>query len=358
MRGFRDRDFLESSDGMIFCVIGNVHPFDRVIAYLKYISHYSSEIRTKWSRNGVMYGRILPYYSAMGVKSTMDYLRKHYPEYIVYDKYRLIELIEVPRQKIKIHYKPEERLRELINSPQDELEELALDLVKELSDEAGISLGNFGITGSILLKIHNLKYSDIDIIVYGKSNGWIIRDTLRRLLHSGRNTRFSPPKGGTLENWSREIISHHPLSLEEAMTLYSKYKWNRAIYRGRQFSVHPVKLEHEVDEKWEDKVHKPLGLVKVKAKVIDASDSIFMPAVYDVDEVRVLEGVASPGRISKIVSYEGLYIDLAEPGDWIIAFGKLEEVEDLRRGDIYYQVTIGTFEAGGRDYIKPLKWFS
>jgi predicted nucleotidyltransferase len=74
------------------------------------------------------------------------------------------------------------------------------------------------------------------------------------------------------------------------MILYSKYKWNRAIYSGRQFSIHPVKLEDEVDERWEDKIYRPLGLVKVRARVIDSSNSIFMPAIYVVSDVKVLEG--------------------------------------------------------------------
>jgi len=358
MRDFRDRDFLESIEGLIFCVIGNIHPAERVIAYLKYIPHYSSSIRTKWSKSGVMYGRILPYYSAMGVKNTINYLREHYPEYIVFDKYRSIELIEIPKYKIKTHFKPEERLREIINSPQDELEKLALDLVRELSDMTHINLSNFGITGSILLKIHNLQYSDIDIIVYSERNGWIIRNTLRELLHSEKKPHFSLPRGKILEEWSKDIVSHHPLSLREAMILYSKYKWNRAIYRGRQFSIHPVKLESEVSERWEDKIHRPLGLVKVKCRVVDNREAIFMPAIYVVGDVRVLEGTSPPGQISRIVSYEGLYIDLAEPGDEIVVYGKLEEVEDLRRGGTYYQVTVGTFEATGRDYIKPIEWLN
>ena len=357
MRSLRDRDFIESYEGLIFCVIGNVHPVDRVIAYLKYIPHLASKIRTKWSREGIMYGRILPYYSAIGVRSTMDFLRKHYPEYIVYDKYRSIELIEVPRSKIKKHFKPEERLQEIIKSPQDNLEKLALDLVSELSNESNISIENFGITGSILLKMHNLRYSDIDVVVYGHRNGWIIRDTLKELYHRKRSD-FRLPRGSLLEEWSKDIVSHHPLTLKEAMLLYSKFKWNRALYKGRQFSIHPVKLENEVKERWEDKIHKPLGLVRVKAKVVNSSDAIFMPAIYIVEETKILEGIEPPKQISRIVSYEGLYIDLAEPGDEIIAYGKLEEVQDLRSGETYYQVTIGTYEANGKDFIKPVKWLS
>lgn len=357
MRDFRDRDFVESREGLMFCVIGNVHPEGRILAYLKYVPHLPSKVRTKWSRDGVMYGRILPYYSAMGVRATMDFLRRRYPEYVVFDRYRSVELTEVPRDRVGRHYRPEERLREIAGSPRDPLEELALELVSELSDASGVSERDFGITGSILLGIHDPRYSDVDVVVYGRRSGWAVRDALREL-YRREGSGFRLPKGGLLRAWSEDIASRHPLTLEEAMLLYSRFKWNRALYRGRQFSVHPVKLESEVDERWEDKVHRPLGLAKVRARVVDSSDSIFMPAVYVVEGARVVEGPEPPGRVSRVVSYEGLYIDLAEPGDEIVAYGKLEEVHDLRTGETYYQLTVGTFEAGGRDFVKPVKWLS
>ena len=355
MRDYRDRDFVESIEGLMFCVIGNVHPKNRIVSFLKYVPHYESPIRIKWSRSGVKYGRILPYYSAMGVQQTLDFLKKNHPEYIIFDKYRSIELIEVPKEKIKVHYQPEKRLQEILNEPKDPLEEMARELAIRIAEKSGVDLKCFGITGSILLKIHNLKYSDIDLIVYGKENSYKVKETLLELFKDPK-TPFTLPYGEILDRWAQDIIKIHPLTLEEAKILYGKYKWNRALYRGRQFSVHPVKLEDEVDEAWEDKIHKPIGIVKIKAKVIDSSDSLFMPAVYIVDNVNMLEGPTPPKPIDKIVSYEGLYFDIANPGDEVIARGKLEFVEDVRRNETYCQVTIGTFEAKGKDYIKPLKW--
>jgi predicted nucleotidyltransferase len=355
MRGFRDRDFIESVEGLIFCVIGNIHPKDRVISYLKYVPHLESRIRVKWSRDGVMYGRILPFYSAIGVKSTLDFLKKYYPQYIVFDRYRSIELIEVPRDRIKIHYKPEERLRELVEEPKDGLEVLAKELVEKLSQESGVPLNYFGITGSILLKIHNPSISDIDIVVYGKDNAYRVRDTLIKLLDT-EALGFSRPKDDILESWAEGITRIHPLTLDEAKTLYGKYKWNRALYKGKQFSLHPVKLDEEVDEEWGQKLFKPISIATIRARVVDASESIFMPSIYIVDNVKILEGDEKGSRVRFVVSYEGLYIDIAKPGDEIIARGKLEEVHDLKRNEVYYQLTIGTYEAQGKDYIKPIEW--
>lgn len=355
MRGFRDRDFIESIEGLLFTVIGNVHPIERVIAYLKYIPGYQSSIRVKWGRDGVQFGRILPYYSATGVASTKEFLRRNYPHYLVFDRFRSVELIEIPINYIKKHYKPEERLKEIVVGSRDPLEERVLELVTRLSEESGVPIEGFGVTGSILLKIHNLTYSDVDLVVYGVENSYRVREALRKLLNTP-NSGFYRPSGEVLDEWARDITRIHPLSIEEARLLYSRYKWNRAFYRGRQFSIHPVKIESEVSERWEDRIIKPLGLVGIKARVVDATNSIFMPAVYCVEDVEVVDGRAPPKPIKFVVSYEGLYIDLVEKGEEIVAYGKLEMVEDLRTSEEYLQVTVGTFEAEGRDYIKPLAW--
>ena len=58
--------------------------------------------------------------------------------------------------------------------------------------------------------------------------------------------------------------------------------------------------------------------------------------------------------IFEVTTYEGLYGGLAEKDERILAYGKLEEVHDLKRGEKYHRVLIGSREAEGRDYIKPL----
>ncbi|RLE56109.1 MAG: hypothetical protein DRJ40_06840 [Thermoprotei archaeon] len=352
---FRDRDFIESVEGYIFCVIGNVHPPDRVICYLKYVPGVESKIRIKWSRDGKMYGRVLPFYSAIGFSTVMDFLRKNCPEYVVYDEVLGVEVIEVPRSRVKVHYLPEERLREILKEPRDELEALAKELVEELSRFSGVSTTYMGITGSILLRIHNVKYSDVDIIVYGRENALKVKETLLQLYDDPKSP-FKRPRGEVLEAWVQDIIKIHPLTPNEARRLYGSEKWNRALYRGRQFSVHPVKLEHEVREKYGDERYIGEGLIKIRAVVEDDSESIFLPAKYVVRNVRILEG-PKVSNIREVVCYEGLYCDLAKPGEEIEVFGRLEKVIKSS-GEVYRRVTVGSVDAGGKDYLKPIRWFS
>ncbi|MCS7385528.1 MAG: hypothetical protein NDF55_02140 [archaeon GB-1867-005] len=59
MRKIRDRDFIESKKGMLFCVVGNVHPKDRAISYLKYIPwKEENAARLGWKREEQEYYHI------------------------------------------------------------------------------------------------------------------------------------------------------------------------------------------------------------------------------------------------------------------------------------------------------------
>ncbi len=352
-RGFRDKDFIESVDNLIFCVIGNVHPQSEVISYLKYVASYESGIRVKWSREGKMYGRVLPHYSALGFKEVINYLKQYFPSYVRFDEYFNTELILVPKQKIKVHFKPEDRLREILSNPRDELESLAAELIDIISTESGVETRFLGISGSILLKMHDVRFSDIDLVVYGRANALKIKHALIELL-DGELKGFSRPKGRILELWAKDIVRIHPLSLTEAIRHYGKERWSRALFKGRQFSVRAVKLESEVDETYGSRVYRPKGLITIKCKVKDASDSMFLPCKYVVWECKVIEGPKI--EVREVVSYEGLYSDIASEGEEILVRGKLEEVLDLKTNETYYRVCVGSIDAEGKDFIKPARW--
>ncbi|MEM2927422.1 MAG: hypothetical protein QXP60_00420 [Nitrososphaerota archaeon] len=354
-RSFRDKDFIEDFNGMFFCVIGNVHPSDRVISYLKYIPKIEKEAtRIKWSKEGKTYSRILPYYSALGTSFTKDYLKKKFPEYVYFDEYLNIEYTGVPIKMIKNHFKPEEKLRELlIEKNRDELEEIAIELVKIISNESNVSYDSIGISGSILLKIHNIEFSDIDLIIYGYENSIKVKETIKKILLEEKYGIHSP-KGKILESWAKDIIKIHPLSFKEAYKLYSE-KWNRILFGERQFSIHPVKNEKEVNEVYGKIRYVPKGFIKIKCTVEDCKEAIFLPCKYKIKNVEVIEGL-KVNDIKEIVSYEGLYSDIAENEEEIVAYGKLEEVIDIGNNLKYHRVQIGSIEAKGKDYIKPLRW--
>ena len=95
-------------------------------------------------------------------------------------------------------------------------------------------------------------------------------------------------------------------------------------------------------------IYRGRGLARIRAVVARAEESLFMPATYQVEDVQVLEGAPEAAEVREIVSYEGLYCDLADAGQEIESQGKLESVNGR-----HYRLVIGTTTLGGEEYIKP-----
>lgn len=344
-RSFRDRDFLGTKEGFLFCVVGPYHPADRVISYLKYLQ----DSKGKWRKGKVRFKRVMQTYTILSLLKTFDLLRNNYPRYSFFSSAYNITMTAVPKEYITEHFKPEEKLCQLLKKSRlDSLQKKVASFVHLLSELCDISTKDFGVTGSILLDIHNPAFSDMDITVYGVENSYAVKNALIKAYSPGRSfvKRF---EGEKLREWCRNKAQNYPISLTEAEQIY-KRKWNRGIFNGTSFSVHPVKLEEEVTEKYGDKIYVPAGTVTVRAVVADSKDSLFLPAVYRVVDVEVKEKVEV--NIEEVVSYEGLYGGLAEKNEMIVVRGKLEHVFDSRTCREYDRVLVGSPEGKGREYIK------
>jgi len=347
-RGFRDRDYIQTIEDYFFTVVGNIHPSNRITAYLKNIPSPSG----KWGNERKRYTRVLKQYTMMDVAETIDFLKLNNSDYIYHSKEQNITFSFVPITKIKHHYKPEEKLAELLTSEKlDRLQLKAILLTKEISSEADINLSTMGITGSILVDIHREEFSDIDLTVYGISNCNAVKRGSLRLLQKNILKRF---EGDELDKWCIDRSKLYPLTVDEARKMYQQ-KWNRGRFRGTLFSIHPVKVESEISETHRSKTFLPMGIVECEAIVKDASDCMFLPAIYRIEDPLILNR-NSCDEISEIVSYEGLYTDLASEGERIICRGKLEKVRSSDNKQEYYRILVGSFEAAGRDYIKKKAW--
>lgn len=336
----KDRDFIETKEGMFFCVTGYLHPPDKYTAYLK----YSPAPMGKWKSGETSYRRELEYYHVGKVVDTITYLERDYPQCVHYCPVRGIKFSMVPQTYVRKYYLPEQRLREILEIPQDPLEEEVCAFVSQITAITGIETSDLGITGSILLGIHNPQFSDIDLLVYGVENALKVRTALKE----GRSARIRPVAGKALEEWCASVAGHFPLSLKEAR-YFAGRRWNYGFFEDRYFSIHPTRKDDEIRENYGDRVYREKGVARVRTVVSDASESLFTPAVYRVEDVEVLEGDEEVRhQLREIVSYEGLYRDVVDSGEEVDARGKLESVNHR-----YCRLVIGTTLLRGEGYIKP-----
>jgi len=348
MRGFRDRDYLRTKEGFFFCVVGPLHPPNRVISYLKYVPSKLG----RWGKGMWRFKRVLKDYTIPSLLETFRLLEKDYPHYLFYSPFYNVLMTAVPLEYIAKQYKPEEKLAQIMKAQRlDLLQKKLLRFVSFLAEKSGVSPEFFGVTGSLLLSIHRLNVSDLDITVYGNKNSLALKRALIDAYYV-KNSGIKRFEGSTLDAWCKSKTRVHSLTLDETVQI-SKRKWNLGVFEDTKFSVHPVKLEEEVTEEYADKVYEPIGPVVVGAVVHQNSDSIFLPAVYQVREAKIIKGPQATD-IEEVVSYEGLYGDIAEIGETMLVKGKLEQVTDKKNKRKYHRVVVGSPEGKGIEYIKLL----
>lgn len=345
MRGFRDRDFLQTNEGFFFCVIGSLHPRERVISYVKYVPSESGI----WGRNGKKFSRILQKYTIPNLLETFKYLETSYPHYLFHSPVDNITITAVPHQNIKEHFKPEEKLAQLRKASQlDFLQQKLIRFIRFLEEMSNVPAESFGVTGSLLLDIHQPKFSDLDITVYGIKNSWL----LHKALIKNRDSEMPMKRleGNALKEWCARKAEQYPLSRAEASKIYER-KWNLGVFENKWVSIHPVKLEGEVTGEYGESTYHSCGKVTVRAIVRDNSECLFLPSVYKVEDAKVLKG-PQLGNITEVISYESLYDNLAEKGETIQAKGKLERVREKGTNRENYRVLVGSTEGKGNEYIK------
>jgi predicted nucleotidyltransferase len=339
----KDRDFIQTKERMLFCVTGYLHPPGKYTAYLK----YSPAPVGKWKGAETPYRRELEYYHVGRVADTLVYLERNYPQYVHYCPVRGIKFSMVPQEYVKRYYLPEERLREIMVSPSDALEEEVYAFASEIMSHTGIREEDLGVTGSILLGIHDFQFSDMDLLIYGLENALKVR-AMRK---EGRSSGIQPVSGKVLEDWCAAVAEHFPLSYEEVQYLAGR-RWNYGFFGDRYFSIHPTRTDAEIKEEYGGKIYRDRGTARIKALVSDARESLFMPALYRIEGVKVIEGEEGVRQVApalkEVLSYEGLYRDALDAGEEIEAKGKLESVSDQ-----YYRLVIGTTRLKGEGYIKP-----
>jgi predicted nucleotidyltransferase len=248
----------------------------------------------------------------------------------------------VPREDVLKYYHPKERLNSILREgARDTLEEKLVTLVELLKDETGVSYSDLGVTGSILTKTHNPSFSDIDLTLHGIS----VTNTIRKVIRDIKriDSEFEPFNDRQMSEWCSDRTKSFPLSFDD-LKLIARRRWNYAYYKKTYVSFHPTRLDSEIDEAYGDLIYSPKGSVFGTASISNSDESVFLPAIYEVEEPDTELDL----DIKQLVSYEGMFSDVFRAGERVEFSGVLEKISGR---DNFYQVLIGG--SGSKDsYIK------
>jgi len=346
----RDRDAIITSEGLIFRVLGYSHPENGYICDIEYAPSeiYRSENPRAFRSNGknVFY----KFYGDEGWR----FLSEKYPKYLL--NYTLLgrKVIGVRHEDIMDVRRPGEKLQNLIKlSPADDLIRSLQKVLSIFIEEEEFSLEDFGVFGSLLHGFHNPAFSDLDIIVYGRETLKKLRNKLSDLYNRGDTplkNEFSSKDSIRNRVWRFKNMS------PDEFLWHQRRKMIYGVFHDN-LSGRRIKVEFEPVKSWDEisNDHKEicrirwLGWVKAILRVTDDRDSPFMPSVYYVEPIKILEGYKH-SDIRRIISYVEEFRMQCFRDEIVYAEGNLEEVE-AREGK-FHQITL-TY--GPRYYEQTLK---
>jgi hypothetical protein len=336
----KDRDFVETVEGLLFCVIGYLHPADRYTAYLKYVPASDG----KWSRDGTRYSRVVPFYHVSQVENTYNFLRKNYPQYLFRCPVMNIIVSSVPHNNVRKYYHPRERLLKLFDEgASDPLEEKLLGFVDLIKIQTGLDRSDFGVTGSILTRNHNPSFSDIDLTIYGSRASNIVKSFVKKT--RTRGGQIEPYEEDEMKKWCLARARRFQLSVEETSKIAER-RWDYCFYNGTYVSLHPIRKDREITESYGESIYHQLGVAKGTAEVSDSKESIFLPATYKLENVKLR--TPQQIKVDQLISYEGIFCDVFREGESVEFAGILEEVSCA---EPFYRVVVGGSGFSGA-YIK------
>ncbi len=209
---FRSFDVIITKSSTVAVVYGNTHPPGRVIAYPKYVA---ANRKTAWCRSRSLCFSRLPPYSSRYILEAEDV------EY-VYDNFYQTILPTISIFAISEINRPTQGFDKLLHNPSgNSLVETMFSFLDKLRENMDLPVTRIGITGSLLLGMHNEEISDIDIVVYGSS---YIREVLEvikenkllvpfNIKYTNRFVSRCNDRDSIIEYWRRGIYKNKTVSL-------------------------------------------------------------------------------------------------------------------------------------------------
>jgi predicted nucleotidyltransferase len=257
-------------------------------------------------------------------------------------------MMGVPYNKVKEILRPGKRLQDIIENPGNDLLNKVVKVADFFHDEADIAYEHMGVSGSILPGLYDPEHSDIDFVIYGLKNHRNAVNTFARM----KNEPDSPLKGIGDEFWNwlyDKRIKDSSISIEE-FKWYENRKSNRGVVDGVLFDILATREWDEIKGIYGGTTSQPLGILKVECTITDALASFDNPAVYKIDDIKLLEGPDI--HVDELASFTHTYAGQVEDGERVIAKGKLEKITDKKSGKSKNRLIVGTTRESIDEYIK------
>ncbi len=305
---FQARDFLVTTEGLVFAVTLNGIEDGRVIACLRYVP----------GNDGLR---------KVNTAEAAQVLQR-YPHYLYHSPRRDVILQAVPLNRIHRHLGPRQRLRELLTTDRTDPLILRLRKIINLLSEQKLNVDRIGVTGSLLIGCHT-RHSDLDLVFYGTETFNKAREAVKRLTAAGRLQALSEDLWHT--TWQRRNCA-----LDFASWLWhERRKHTKGAIDGTKFDLILVEDDWKADPRpWRKQGRKIL-----QATVTDAGAAFATPARYHLDHP----------EIPVVLCFTATYLGQARRGERVEVAGQVEVSPDGER-----RMIVGASREAPGEYIRVI----
>jgi predicted nucleotidyltransferase len=228
------------------------------------------------------------------------------------------------------------------NESKDALLRALQHVLRIVIQRSNLSMKDFGVFGSMLHGFHHPEFSDMDFTIYGSQNLDKLLKTLRELYeeeHSFFRNEFDTNDAIQGKLWkfmnysSDEYLKHQKRKMIYA--LFDDKKSGRVI----KVEFEPIRCSEEIKSQYSRKTKiQNKGWTKMYAKIVEDKDSSFIPSIYGIEPLNILEGEKGASEVKRVISYIEEFRMQSCLDETIYVEGNLEKVVNPK-GD-FHQIAL------------------
>jgi predicted nucleotidyltransferase len=333
----RDRDAIITADNIIFRVYGYFHPSGAYVCDPEYASATIYKSLNPRAPRGKRKNVYYKFYADEG----LQFVREKYPHHTIFYEPLQTRFIGVSREHIAKTRKPDDKFRQLIiKPPVDQLLKVLQSLSTLVMSRSELSENDFGVFGSLLHDFYHPTFSDIDLIVYGREKLRQLYEALKELYLEENSLRNEFESEEALKGKHWKFVNYSPkeyLWHQRRKMIYALFKCKEGK-RIVRTEFEPVKNWSEICNEYNpDTRVQNRGWIKAIARVTDDQDAPFIPSIYLIEVLEILEG-PKVENIQRILSYVEEFRMQAKRDEHVCVEGTLEEVKNKTKK--FHQITL------------------
>lgn len=321
-----DRNYILDAEGNYLKILGNQHSEESVASYVKF---YPSKCYNRFI-NGIPYG-----YNTFVNKSFAILL--HDPRRIEYSFHHGGVVTCTPKNQIVSVYDCNEKLSQIWEE-RDKYKStyVGSELIDFLSHIKGnIDFRYIGITGSFLIDAFNDK-SDIDLVCYGTKGFQMMKAAFEDYVDA-----YDESNGMGLYN--RRLV--HMSYIKYETLIKQEIRKLQGLSKNKKIHINCQPLWENGEDPLHDVAMYPIGDIACIVKICGDGNSIFSPAIYDIQVESIIEGDLNgvfsgfESKIYYLISYIGAYACTFREGESIYVEGMLV-LMNFKDGAVRYAIEL------------------